>query len=76
MSFNHFQLIVGALEVGLEGAPTEDGEVSYEMPHIFDNLPPPVSVRAVVVIDGHPYEIYIKAAEPGEAHEPGVTHED
>jgi hypothetical protein len=23
-----------------------------------------------------PTRVYIKAAEPGEAHEPGVTHED
>lgn len=63
-----FQLLVGALEVGLP----DDGEreISYEMPHIFDNFPPPRAVRAVVVIDGEPYEIHIKAAEPGEAHEP------
>lgn len=70
-SVKHFQLILGALEIGLP----DDGphEISCDLPHVFDNLHPPTSVRAVVVIDGDPYEVYVKAAEPGEAHEPGVN---
>lgn len=75
MSVKHFKLILDALQVGLETAPADEGEdVSWDMPTVFDNLPPPVAVRAVVMIDGHPYEVHIKAAEPGEAHEPEVHH--
>lgn len=78
MSTKHFQLIIDALEVGIEGY-LESGEageqVTLDKPIIFDGLQPPVSLRAVVVIDGDPYEVTIKAAEPGEAHEPEVRHD-
>lgn len=71
-STKHFELIMGALQVGLP----DDGpeEITCDLPHVFENLQPPASVRAVVVIDGDPYEVIVKAAEPGEAHEPEVNH--
>jgi hypothetical protein len=73
---NHFQFILDSLEVGLEVA-EDDNHPSVELhkPHIFADLPPPVSIRAVVILDGSPYEVFVKAAEPGEAHEPEVNHE-
>jgi hypothetical protein len=74
MMTNNFQFILDALEVGLEIAEDDDHpEVVLDKPHILEGLQPPVSVRAVVTIDGEPYEVYIKAAEPGEAHEPSIT---
>jgi hypothetical protein len=70
----HFQFIMDALEVGLEVAEDDTHpEVVLNKPYI-PNLHPPVSVRAVVILDGDPYEVYVKAAEPGEAHEPEVNH--
>jgi hypothetical protein len=76
MKPNAFQFIMDALEVGLEVAEDEDQpNVELLKPHIFPDLPPPVSVRAVVILDGNPYEVFVKAAEAGEAHEPEVNHD-
>jgi hypothetical protein len=73
---NHFQLILDALEVGLEVAGDEDcPNVELLKPHIFPDLPPPVSIRIIVLLDGHPYEVFVKAVEAGEAHEPEVNHD-
>lgn len=55
-----FNLIMGALQVGLP----DDGEqeITCDLPHVFENLQPPVSVRAVVVIDGEAYEVEVRPA--------------
>jgi hypothetical protein len=70
MKREDYQLIFGALEVGLP----DDGEREIEssFPWIPDNLPPPIFARAVITIDGQPYEVFVKGVEPGEAHEPDV----
>lgn len=67
----HFQYILDSLQVGMEDdSRTEPPfEVEVSLPPLLPEIPP-VSVRAVVVLDGHPYEVYIKAVEAGEAHEP------
>jgi hypothetical protein len=75
----HFQLILDGLDIGLDSA-TEVPDfpfksVTTDLPTILQGLQPPTSVRAVVTIDGEPYEVYIKAAEAGEAHEPEVVHD-
>lgn len=66
-----FQLIFGALEVGLPE--DSEREIESSFPWIPDNMPSPVSARAVIIVDGQPYEVFIKAVEPGEAHEPEVN---
>jgi hypothetical protein len=64
---NYFQFLLDALEVGLEIAEDDDHpEVVLDKPTIFEGLQPPVSVRAVVTIDGEPYEVYIKKTEAGD----------
>lgn len=69
MSVKHFQLLVGALEVGLEGA--EHPSLSFDMPTIIESLHPPSTVRAIVTIDDEPYEVVMRKAGLGnEAYPP------
>lgn len=71
MSNNHFLLILGALEVGLEGA--EHPSVSYELAPIIQGLQPPTLCRSLVTIDGQPYAVTI---EPADARTPVYSKQE
>ena len=73
MSTDHFLLITGALEVGLEGAIHPN--LSFEMPTILEGLQPPAAVRAIVTVDDTPYQVVISPATvPGYNDRPDVAH--
>lgn len=58
MKREDYELILGALEVGLP----DDGErdIQFDQPHVFEGLHAPTVVRAIVTIDGQPYEVVIR----------------
>ncbi len=60
----HFQLILDALQVGLdnEDVPT----VQVELPTLLPALPPPTSVRAIIHLDESAYSVTIEQVARGD----------